>query len=80
MYHNPKRIFNLPDQENTYIEVDLEEHWTIPDKTQFCKSRWTPFAGRNVTGCVKRVVLRGEVVYIDGQVGVSVTVVLIVNF
>lgn len=68
LYWNPKRIFHLPDQEDTYVEVDLDEEWIIPEETQFCRSRWTPFAGRAVTGCVKRVVLGGEVVFIDGQV------------
>ncbi|MBI2022598.1 amidohydrolase family protein, partial [Candidatus Daviesbacteria bacterium] len=28
-HDNPKKIFNIPDQEDTYIEVDLEEEWTI---------------------------------------------------
>ena len=32
------------------------------------KAAWTPFAGREVTGAVKRVVLRGEVVMVDGRV------------
>ena len=25
MFDNPKRIFNLPDQPDTYVEVDLDE-------------------------------------------------------
>lgn len=32
------------------------------------KSKWTPFAGKKVKGAVHRVVLRGEVAYVDGQV------------
>ena len=55
------------------MEVDLDEEWTIPDETAFCRSKWTPFAGHAVKGCVKRVVLRGEVVYIDGQVRFKMT-------
>ena len=35
---------------------------------QFTKSKWTPFQGMKVRGKVRRVVLRGEVAYIDGQV------------
>ena len=46
----------------------MEEEWVLPDTTQFSKAKWSPFAGMNVKGCVKRVVLRGEVVYIDGAV------------
>lgn len=67
-HHNPKRIFKLPDQSNTYIEIDVEEDWVLPDANIFSKAKWSPFAGRKVKGAVKRVVLRGEVVYIDGSV------------
>jgi carbamoyl-phosphate synthase/aspartate carbamoyltransferase/dihydroorotase len=70
-YRNPKRIFNLPDQPNTYVEVDLDEEWVIPQAMIFTKSKWTPFAGMKIRGSVHRVVLRGEVAYIDGQVLVN---------
>ncbi|XP_051951899.1 CAD protein [Xyrauchen texanus] len=68
LYENPSRIFSLPPQEDTYVEVDLEQEWTIPTRMQFTKSKWTPFEGMKVKGKVMRVVLRGEVAYIDGQV------------
>ncbi|KAI4798412.1 hypothetical protein KUCAC02_022074 [Chaenocephalus aceratus] len=68
LYDNPRKIFNLPVQENTYVEVDLEQEWVIPQTMQFTKSKWTPFQGMKVKGKVRRVVLRGEVAYIDGQV------------
>uniref|UniRef100_A0A669BSD1 Multifunctional protein CAD n=1 Tax=Oreochromis niloticus TaxID=8128 RepID=A0A669BSD1_ORENI len=68
LYDNPRKIFNLPVQENTYVEVDLEQEWVIPQAMQFTKSKWTPFEGMKVKGKVRRVVLRGEVAYIDGQV------------
>lgn len=68
LYHNPRRIFNLPEQKDTYIEVDMEQSWTIPSETKYCKSKWTPFASMNVKGALKRVVMRGEVVFIDGNV------------
>ncbi|XP_039548605.1 CAD protein isoform X2 [Pimephales promelas] len=68
LYENPRRIFSLPAQEDTYVEVDLEQEWTIPKHMQFTKSKWTPFEGMKVKGKVMRVVLRGELAYIDGQV------------
>lgn len=68
LYKNPKRIFNIPDQPNTYIEVDLDDEWVIPEAMTFSKSKWTPFAGMKVRGSVHRVVLRGEVAYVEGQV------------
>ena len=35
MCHNPRRIFNLPEQPDTYIEVNMDEEWTIPDAPAF---------------------------------------------
>lgn len=71
LYRNPKKIFNVPDQANTYIEVDLDDQWVIPEAMPFSKSKWTPFAGMKVRGSVHRVVLRGEVAYVEGQVLVN---------
>ncbi|XP_055915035.1 CAD protein [Eupeodes corollae] len=67
-YRNPKRIFNLPEQPNTYVEVDLDEEWTIRKEKMHSKAKWTPFDGTKVKGRVHRVVLRGEVAFIDGEV------------
>ena len=64
------------------MEVDLDEHWTIPKALPFSKAGWTPFAGMEVVGQVQRVVLRGEIAYIDGKVregGVNVGAVWRVN-
>nr|KAG5688328.1 hypothetical protein BaRGS_027870 [Batillaria attramentaria] len=67
LHTNPRHIFNLPEQPDTYVEVDVESRWTIPSAMKFTKSRWTPFAGKQVCGLVRRVVLRGEVAFIDGE-------------
>ncbi|XP_039962623.1 CAD protein [Bactrocera tryoni] len=67
-YRNPKRIFSLPEQPNTYIEVDLDEEWTINREEMHSKAKWTPFEGMKVKGKVHRVVLRGEVAFVDGEV------------
>ena len=50
------------------MKVDLDEEWTIPESLPFTKSKWTPFSGMRVVGKVKRVVLRGELAYIDEKV------------
>lgn len=67
-HRNPKRIFNLPEQPNTYVEVDMDAEWTVPTAMAYTKSKYTPFAGMKVKGCVHRVVLRGEVAYVEGQI------------
>ncbi|HCE31318.1 hypothetical protein A2778_01545 [Candidatus Daviesbacteria bacterium RIFCSPHIGHO2_01_FULL_40_24] len=63
---NPKRIFSLPEQENTFVEVDPAIRYTLNAERLFTKCGWTPFNGMEVTGRVKKVVLREQLVY-DGQ-------------
>lgn len=67
MHHNPRRIFNLPEQPQTYVEVDADVAVTIRNDLMHSKCGWTPFAGMTVYGRVHRVVLRGQPVYEEGQ-------------
>ena len=68
MAHNPRRIFGLPEQPDTWVEVELGAPQVIGDEVVHSKCGWTPFAGMAVPGRVRRVVLRGEVAFADGQV------------
>jgi dihydroorotase len=68
MYTNPRRIFNLPEQPDTQVEVDVDAAATIRNEAMFSKCGWTPFAGMTVYGRVERVTLRGRVVFAGGQV------------
>lgn len=63
----PRLIFNIPQQEDTYTEVDEKTSYTISDKNLFTKCGWTPFAGMKVKGKIMRVVLRGETVFENGK-------------
>lgn len=68
LHTNPRRIFNLPDQPDTYVEVDVGTSWTIPKAMKYSKAQWTPFTGRQVTGSVQKVVLRGTTAFDAGEV------------
>ena len=68
LYTNPRRIFNLPEQPQTYIEVDPQTAWEIHAVQTYTRCAWTPFEGWKVRGRLRRVVLRGETAYEDGQV------------
>ena len=68
LFTNPRKIFSLPEQKDTYVEVEIGEEWTIPSAMTYSKAQWTPFTGMKVNGCVRRVVLRGETAVIDGKV------------
>ncbi|MGB9521811.1 MAG: dihydroorotase, partial [Anaerolineales bacterium] len=68
LYTNPRRIFDLPEQPDTWVEVDENPHWVIQARHTFTRCAWTPFEGRRVQGKIKRVVLRGKTVYEEGKV------------
>ena len=68
MHNNPRRIFNLPEQPETWIEVDPEAAWEVHAANTFTRCAWTPFEGWKVRGQVRRVVLRGQEAYRDGKV------------
>jgi carbamoyl-phosphate synthase/aspartate carbamoyltransferase/dihydroorotase len=68
MYTNPKRIFNLPDQPETWVEVDESAIYEIKASEQFTRCGWTPFEGWQVKGKVRKVVLRGSPAFEDGKI------------
>lgn len=62
-YENPKRIFDLPDQPETYVEVEIDRLYNLPAKKQ-----WSAFNEAPVAGAVKRVVFKGQSVCLDGKI------------
>lgn len=68
MYTNPRRIFNLPEQAETWIEVDESAEYEIKAAEQFTRCGWTPFEGWKVKGKVRKVVLRGKAAFEDGKI------------
>ncbi|TPX36935.1 hypothetical protein SmJEL517_g00916 [Synchytrium microbalum] len=60
LYHNPRAIFDLPEQPETYIEVEIERR--RPTKVKIGKTELA------LDGVVHRVVFRGETVYLDGGI------------
>jgi carbamoyl-phosphate synthase/aspartate carbamoyltransferase/dihydroorotase len=64
----PRAIFRLPAQPETWVEVDPLARWTFPSSGWHTQSDWSPFAGMTVTGRVVRTVMRGQIAYDDGQV------------
>jgi carbamoyl-phosphate synthase/aspartate carbamoyltransferase/dihydroorotase len=67
-YHNPRRIFHLPEQPDTWVEVDPDAAWNLTGQNSFTRAGWTPFEGVPVRGRVQRVVLRGRPAFEDGVV------------
>jgi len=68
MYENPQKIFNLSKQPDTWVEIDPDAEHIINGSMSLSKSKWSPFEGWKVKGQVLRVILRGQVVYENGQI------------
>ncbi len=65
---NPRRIFNLPEQPETWVEVDEHAEYELKASEMFTRCGWTPFEGWKVRGRVTRVVLRGREAYRDRKI------------
>ncbi len=68
LVNNPRRIFRLPDQSDTSIEVDVDQDWIVRGSELKTRAKWTPFEGWVLRGRVMRVTLRGQTAYEDGAV------------
>jgi carbamoyl-phosphate synthase/aspartate carbamoyltransferase/dihydroorotase len=65
---NPRRIFSLPEQPETWIEVDENAEYEIHASEHFTRCGWTPFEGWKVKGRVTKVMLRGKTAFEDRKV------------
>lgn len=68
MAHNPRRIYGLPQQPDTWVEIDPEATYRLSNQGLHTKCGWSPFSGMMVRGQVRRVIYRGRVVFQDGQI------------
>jgi dihydroorotase-like cyclic amidohydrolase len=48
--------------------LDIDREWTITNDSVLSRIGWTPYHGRNVRGAVVRTMVRGEDVWIDGEI------------
>ena len=68
MVINPRKIFSLPEQPETWVEVDENANYEIRAADMHSRCGWTPFEGWQVKGRVMRVVLRGREAFKDGEI------------
>lgn len=75
MANNPRRIYGLPQQPDTWVEAEIGPTVTIENEGLHTKCGWSPFAGMRVRGRVRRVQFRGGPAMVDGAVVLSRPVV-----
>lgn len=67
LHDNPVRIFSLPDQVHTNVEVVIGRRAHISAGTRKHKC-WSPLAGKLLDGAVHRVLVHGQTAFLDGVV------------
>lgn len=65
---NPRRIYGLPEQPETFVEVEVDTPYILCNEQMHTRVGWTPFDGKTVFGKVERVTLRGQVVFEEDKV------------
>jgi len=68
MYTNPQRIFHLPTQAETWVEIDRQKAWEFRAAASRSRSAWSPFEGWKLRGAVRQVFLRGREAFHDGKI------------
>lgn len=68
LYARPKDIFKIPDQPDTYVELDPDNSWIVGEDGYESKCCWSPFDGWQLYGKPETVVIRGKMVVERGRV------------
>lgn len=62
LHDNPKEIFQLHDQNDTTVEIDVDRPYVLQ-----AGDVWSPFVGRIMRGAVSRVTFAGSTACLDGE-------------
>lgn len=63
----PRKGLIAPGADADFTIVDMAEKWTVHAASLTSNCGWTPFEGRTLTGRVRRTILRGHTVAVDGR-------------
>ena len=67
LYETPKKLFRIPDQPNTFVELDPSKSYIVGSDGYETKCGWSPFDGWELFGKVETVVLRKKPVVAGGR-------------
>lgn len=66
LYERPKKIFNIPTQKNTYVELDPGKPYVLAERGFQTKCDWSPFTGWELYGKIQKVVFKGKTLLDEG--------------
>jgi carbamoyl-phosphate synthase/aspartate carbamoyltransferase/dihydroorotase len=67
LYDRPRKIFSIPEQQHTYIELDTKEPYPVGEDTFQTKCNWSPFTNLTLYGKVWTVVYKGKTLLAQGK-------------
>ena len=62
LHDNPIRIFGLPEQAHTQVEVVVNRPFVFPKRGDY----WSPLSGKPIKGAVHRVIIHSQTAFLDG--------------
>jgi carbamoyl-phosphate synthase/aspartate carbamoyltransferase/dihydroorotase len=65
MYKNPRKIFNIPEQKNTFIELDPEKPYIAGEDGYQTKCAWSPFNKWELFGKVESVLINKKPIVVN---------------
>ncbi|RAO69241.1 uncharacterized protein BHQ10_005253 [Talaromyces amestolkiae] len=66
LHDNPKRIFELHDQQDAFVEVEIDRPYVFNSGNV-----WSPFNGKPMKGSVHRVVFQNKTSCLDGEIQIE---------
>lgn len=74
--YNPAKLYGVSDQKGSiksgldadFAVVDPDETWMLSEEMLFNKNKFSAYTGYDYKGRVKQTIVRGKVVYKDGQI------------
>ena len=64
----PKKGAMMVGSDADFTVLDLEKEWVVDETKTQCKAKYTPFHGMKLKGGIDRTIVRGKVVYENGEI------------
>lgn len=67
LHDNAQKIFTIPEQPDTFVELDPDKVWQVGGVGYETKCGWSPFDGWQVYGAIEKVRYKGKTVVEQGK-------------